>query len=255
MPIASLPMYDWPEVESETDHFWDRLRGHLEGAGIPAPERLTRRADPEAEWLADDLVLSQSCGYPFSTVLKDRVTLVGTPAYAIDAPAGSYFSVLIGRAEDRTIAISDLAARRFAYNARNSQSGFRAPVRWLASNGVEMAGATIETHSHRRSIRAVAEGRADFASIDAVSWQLALRHEPSAGALAILGRTPVTPGLPFISAHANAKLRQRIAVAVGAAIAGLEEDVRNALLVTGFVRTEPVDYATLADDLSPAEAG
>lgn len=253
MPIASLPMYDWPEIESATDRFWEMLRGQLEAAAIPAPRRLRRSADPESGWLSDDLVLSQSCGYPFSTVLKDRVTLVGTPAYMIDAPAGSYFSVVIARCGEEKRTVAELPARRFAFNARNSQSGFRAAMRWLAAHGLGLPEARTETGSHRGSIRAIAEGRADFASIDAVSWQLALRHEPAAKDLTIVARTPVTPGLPFITARAHAAVRRRMAAAVEAAIAELEEDVLQALLLTGFVRTEPADYAPLADEPATAD--
>jgi ABC-type phosphate/phosphonate transport system substrate-binding protein len=254
MPIAALPMYDWPEIEGETDRFWERLRGRLEADDIPAPRLLSRSRDPEAEWLSPDLLFSQTCGYPFSTVLKGRVMLVGTPAYAIDTPAGQYFSAIVMRHGDEAKPVAQLATGRFAYNARNSQSGFRAPMRWLASKGVRHPAAVVETGSHRASIRAVAEGRADFAAIDAVSWALALRHEPAAKALTVAARTPATPGLPFITAERNTALRGRIAEAVAAAIAGLDDTVRQALLLTGFVRTEAADYAGFADGTAPAAA-
>lgn len=254
MCIASLPMYDWPAIRAETDRFWDRLYACLDAVGIAAPRRLSRADDHESMWLSPALLLSQSCGYPFSTVLKDRVTLIGTPAYAIDAPAGGYFSVVVARAGEESTEAHGLAGRRFAFNASNSQSGFRAPLRWLAAQGAPPPASSIETGSHRGSIRAVAEDRADFAAIDAVSWQLALRHEPAAGSLAVVTRTPVTPGLPFITALTHASTRRRLAAAVDAAIASIEDDVRDALLLRGFVRSEPADYAQLADDVMPAAA-
>ena len=59
----------------------------------------------------------------------------------------------------------------------------------------------IETGSHRASVRAVAEEKADVAAIDAVCWALALRYEPEAvSRLKVIGQTPLRPGLPFITA-------------------------------------------------------
>jgi hypothetical protein len=40
--IASLPMYDWPEVREATDAWWAGLARHLRDAGFEAPDRLTR---------------------------------------------------------------------------------------------------------------------------------------------------------------------------------------------------------------------
>jgi hypothetical protein len=35
--IATLPMYDWPEVREATDAWWAGLARHLRGAGFEAP--------------------------------------------------------------------------------------------------------------------------------------------------------------------------------------------------------------------------
>ena len=59
----------------------------------------------------------------------------------------------------------------------------------------------IETGSHRASVVAVAQGRADVCAIDCKSWQLAQRHEPSAAGVEVVGWTARRKGLPFITSR------------------------------------------------------
>ena len=63
--IVDLPMYDWPEQRAETDSFWAAVAAGLRAAGVEAPERLARPADPAVGWRDPDLLLGQTCGMPF----------------------------------------------------------------------------------------------------------------------------------------------------------------------------------------------
>jgi len=248
--IASLPMYDWPEIRPATDLVWSGIREQLETRGIAAPTALDRITDPEALWPDPGLVLSQTCGYPYATRLTGKVALVGTPAHAATgARRGHYFSVLIARKSDAPDDTGGLAGRRFAFNMAHSQSGFAAPVRLLAASGHASLPLPLQTGAHRASICAVAEGRADWAAIDAVTWELAKRHETLARDLVVFARTPETPALPLITSLRHADDVEAISQAVEAAIAGLDQHVRDAALVTGLVRFEPEDYAPLAGAL------
>ena len=56
LPVASLPMYDWPEVQGATDRLWRAIRDQLRAEGIEAPDRLTRPADPATTWRDPDPV-------------------------------------------------------------------------------------------------------------------------------------------------------------------------------------------------------
>lgn len=248
--VAALPMYDWPEIRDETDALWSAIRRELERRRIAAPQVLARAGDAEALWTDPSLLLSQTCGYPYATRLVDRVTLIATPDYALPgAEPGRYYSVLVARRGATEEASPDIAKRRFAYNMAHSQSGFAAPLRWLAAHDLVSEPAPLVTGAHRASIYAVASGKADWAAIDAVTWELARRHEPAARELAVFATTPQTPGLPLIcgadySAHADA-----IRDAVSAAIAGMDRAVREAILITGLVASTPRDYAALAAPL------
>jgi len=253
--IASMPMYDWPEVRAATDAVWASIRRQLASSGIEAPAALDRTADPEPLWTNPDLVLSQTCGYPYANRLVGKVALVGAPVYAVnEAQPGHYFSVLVARKTERPENLGSLAGKRFAYNMAHSQSGFAAPVRLLAAGDYESLPQPLETGAHRASIRAVAEGQADWAAIDVVTWQLAKRHEPAADDLVVFATTPQTPALPLITSTRYADRADAIADAVEAAIADLEADVRDATFLTGLVRFNPANYAPLADFLPVRQA-
>ncbi|MCV2865444.1 phosphate/phosphite/phosphonate ABC transporter substrate-binding protein [Albidovulum sediminicola] len=232
--IAMLPMYDWNEVRGATDRYWMLIRDGLRTRGIDAPEALTRDMDLWEAWESPDLLLGQTCGFPYRTRLHDRVVLVATPDYALpDAPAGYYYSQMVARAEE-TGALSDLLTRRLAINGTDSQSGWAAPLNFAASLGVEV-GETVTTGAHLESARVVIEGRADIAAIDAVTWRLLSAHRPEmASALRVLGRTaPPTPGLPYITA--SGRDGAVIARAIAEAIEALSPADRAALGLTGLV--------------------
>ncbi len=201
MRRATLPMYDPPSVRQSTDALWRALAAALRARGIDAPGALTRGA---TLWEAPDLLLSQTCGYPFMTGLRGRVRLVATPVYAAPGCDGArYRSALVVRADDGADALSALRGRRAAFNAPDSQSGchaLRAMVAPLARDGRFFAG-LVETGSHIASARAVAEGRADLCALDCVSWALLAAEDPALVArLRVLDWSATAPSLPLITA-------------------------------------------------------
>lgn len=242
---AALPMYDWPEIRAETDALWAAVRERLRAAGYAAPQALERGGDPWALWRDPALILSQTCGLPYSARLAGAVSLVGAPDYDLPCPPGCYRSEIVARADDPATDAAALEGRRFAFNMRESQSGWACFATRIGDPGA-FFGSLIETGAHRASIVAVAEGRADCAAIDAVAWRLAERHEPAARALRVIVSTAPTPGLPLITARRADEETTRIAAAVVAAIADAGEAVRRALFLRGLARPTPEDYAPLA---------
>lgn len=244
--IAALPMYDMPEVRAETDRLWACLRDALRDAGFEAPEALTRDiTDPWPHWRDADLTLSQTCGLPYSAKLTGHVTLLGAPDYDLgETPEGHYFSQIITRADDPATSLSDLSGGRFAFNMRESQSG------WAAADAIfgihNTFDGTVETGGHAASAHAVAEGRADVATLDAVTWALLGRHDPVTRDLKVIGQTPPTPGLPYISRAMPDADAARMRKAVAAGIAALDHPARDALLLRGFAPMTDADYAPLA---------
>ena len=185
--------------------FWAGLRDHMRAAGlIDVPEALCHPTDLRAHWRRPDLLLSQTCGFPLVTSLAGQVRYVATPRYrALGCEGAFYSSAVVVRASDGAERLDDLAGRRVAFNARDSQSGMnalRAMIAPLAS-GRRFFSEAIETGSHRASVAAVRAGRADVASIDAVTWALLSRDLPDeAGGLRVLTFTARAPGLPLVTA-------------------------------------------------------
>ena len=196
-------MYDWPEVQAANCTLWSAIAGRLRALGIPAPHSLERSRPADAVWRDAGLVLSQTCGFPFSTRLRGMVRLVGTPIYDVPGCSGAYYSSMIVVRNGLSIErLADVAGRRFAYNSADSLSGHLAPRAAMREGRVDPDSCQwSETGSHRLSILADAEEAAEVAAIDAVCWALALRYEPQAAArLKVIETTPFRPGLPFITA-------------------------------------------------------
>lgn len=200
--IASLPMYWRAENAAAWHRLWLRMEDAAAEIGfdVPAlspPEVLA--AEWDKHWLSPDLVLSQTCGLPFRTRLKDRVTYVGTFDFGIIGPPGSYTSHLIAR---KGLGRADWHNLRLAFNAADSQSGWAVAEDAFfsasrARNGP--VGTLIKTGSHAASWRAVSEARADIAYVDSVSWRLLRRFDRAEQSVDAISETAPTPGLPLIT--------------------------------------------------------
>lgn len=239
---ANLPMYDWPEVSEALDELWQEIKTELESAGFTAPDDLNRSTAIQAQWLSPDLLLGQACGLPFVEKLEPHVHLLGSGCYRLDGvPAGDYQSVLVCR---KTAGEPSFFAHQlfsFAANEQGSLSGFIAPLSWIANmHSSARLSETVFTGSHRNSIKAVAEDTADVAAIDALSWELALRYEPAATELKVIGKTMPLPGLPFFCAPEFAEWP--IAEALDTAIKNSSQTLRNTLLLDGLRRRPVTDY-------------
>ncbi len=243
--IASLPMYDRAETAAANDALWDGIRSGL-GHG---PETLTRGGDLWDQWQSPDLAFSQTCGFPYRARLHGRVTLIGTPDYGLPGcPPGYYNSVFVARADDPRETLAGFTGAPFAFNEPLSQSGWAAPHTHAAGLGLTLTPA-LQSGGHLFSARAVAEGHADLAALDALSWKLMQRHDDFAGDLREITRTEPTPALPYIAAL-GAK-RGALFAATTAAIDALDEAHRLALSLRGLVDIPAQDYLAVPTPPAP----
>ena len=210
-------MYDVPVNRAAHRRLWQALQDQLPDAPNFSPPS----ADLMDGWLSPDLYLSQTCGLPYRAALHGLVQLIATPDnHSPNCPPGYYCSVLLARQG----AVPNLAANDFtlAYNEPLSQSG------WAAPQSIGLTGAKrLQTGGHAASARAVLEGRADLAAVDALTWHFLKRDWDKADGLEICATTPATPTLPYITA-------------LGQNAAALREALRQAILSIG-----PKDRETL----------
>jgi ABC-type phosphate/phosphonate transport system substrate-binding protein len=247
--IASLPMYDRPETAGANDRLWSGIARALAARGIAAPATLDRTTDLWATWTSPDLLLSQTCGLPYRTRLHGQVTLVASPVCDLPGvPPGHYHSVLVARRADPRRDLADFDGATLAYNEALSQSGWAAPAAAAAATGIAY-GAGVATGAHRASARAVAEGAADLAAIDGLTWRMIRRWDAIATDLKEIGTTAPTPALPWITAATRDPAP--LAEAISEALADLSPEDRDALGLIGAIRIAPDRYLAVPNPPPP----
>ncbi len=259
--IASLPMYDWPEVRQATDRLWQGIARHLAANGFRGvPESLERSGDPHARWRSADLLLSQTCGYPLTHALAGAVDLVATPCYRVRGAQGAdYCSLIVVAATSGLAGLADLRGRTAAFNTEDSMSGvlaLKAVVAPLSRQG-RFFGKVIRSGAHVASMQAVADGAADVAAIDCVSFALAERYRPDlTKKLKAIAETPKMPGLPLITARGRpAPERTRLARALAEAYADPDfAAVRDDLFIAGLEFLPLAAYQRIANLEAAADA-
>ncbi|MHA6643185.1 phosphate/phosphite/phosphonate ABC transporter substrate-binding protein [Mesorhizobium sp. A623] len=196
--------------------------GIRDASGPPlAPDPATLPPDEldfHALWTHPALLFTQTCWGPLGQGLERHVRVIGQPDYsAFEGGQGALYSsaVVMRRGEpslagvsppsdgEAVLPLSLLRGRRLAFNSTDSMSGILALTRDLEAMGetLDIFAERIESGGHRASIVAVAEGRADVATIDCRSLALAQRFDPAARYVQIVGWTARCKGLPFITAR------------------------------------------------------
>jgi len=253
-PVASFQMYRRSTDSSTIAEWWTGLRRHMRANGIDdAPETLAAPEDIHRPWHSPHLVFSQTCGAPLIRELGQTVRVIGTPAYDTpDTDRHLYRSAIIVRRSDPARTLGDLAGRRLAINGRESFSGclaLRSMLAGLVDSDRHFFGSVVISGRHTASLRMVACGEADCAAIDVVSCAYIRRDEPeTVAAIRVMARTPLVPGLPFITQGTASDDRLE---ALRRAVEDMFADpklasIRTRLLLKGFKRTTAEDYEPVA---------
>lgn len=176
------------------------------------PEEL----DVHTLWRHPALLFAQACWGPMELGLSAHVRVIGQPDYS-DCEGGEgafYSSAIVMRKGDAqscptpangaaVIPTDRMRGARLAFNSPDSMSGIIALTRDLEAAGesINLLSDRIETGSHRASVLAVAEGRADVCAVDCRTWKLVTRHEPKTADVAVVGWTARRKGLPYIASR------------------------------------------------------
>jgi len=247
-------MYDWPEVRSATDAWWNGLAEAFRRQGITdVPVRLHRGEADSDCWKDPNLLLSQTCGYPYTHGGSDHLRLVATPCYGIQGCDGPHYRSFVLCHKDATQ--TDLAGFRHAravVNDHMSQSGYSALRAMIAplSDGQRFFSSVAQSGGHRFSMEMVGRGKADLCAIDSVCYALAGRYVPELLApLRILASSPWAPGLPFVTAKQSsddliARLRSGVMQAMNDPAL---TDIRNALFLSHAEVLTDSDYQRILD--------
>ena len=122
--VASLPMYDLPELRPAAEAVWRSMARSLRGAGLEGvPGRLTW-APPRDLWRDRNLLFSQTCGHPLVHGFAGRLRPVATPNYGAEGCDGPrYRSAIVVRRRAGYETLADCRNRVCAVNGWDSLSG------------------------------------------------------------------------------------------------------------------------------------
>ena len=264
MQIASLAMYVSPEpVAQATETLWRFLRDFLRREGLAGvPDTLDRELAHDEAWLRPNLLLAQTCGFPYATKLRGQVRMVATPCYNYPGCDGPLMrSFVIARKSAAIEQLEGLRGMTAAINSPDSNSGmnlFRAAIAPIAG-GPDFFGRVIQTGGHVASIEAVAEGSADCAAIDCITYGHIERFAPERlEDIAVIAQTSAGPGLPLITRDdASDRDLDVLRSGLDAVLAEPSlRDARETLALIGFRQLGDRDYdALLALEADAARLG
>ena len=202
--IVSLGMYDQPFLHSTNDLLWQELCHCIIDidAEIDLPVQLNRDMSLTDQWLSADLLLSQTCGFPYITRFHEHLQLVATPVYVHEGcDAAEYSSFLIARTGNSPH-LHEYRGTRLAANAVDSLSGFVSLQIKLFNEGLRgpFFKQCILSSAHARSLQMVAQDEADLCCIDTVTWGLLIQQVPALrNKLQVIAQTPRFPALPLVA--------------------------------------------------------
>jgi ABC-type phosphate/phosphonate transport system substrate-binding protein len=255
--IANARMYALDDTVSK---LWRRLFERVAvraGVALDVVEHPAPRALGEL-WGRADLGCAFMCGYPWSTWQSEegRPRLLAAPLPAGERYAGRpvYCTDIVVRRDSRHANVAALRGARFAFTIETSQSGWQAPRQYFAERALraggrwfgDLAGPLV---TPRAVVDALIAGRADAGPLDSYWHDLLRRHEPATAAqLRTLARTPMTPMPALVCAASTPDAVHERLVDALAGVARDERlrDVRDALLLGGFVAVHADDYVPLA---------
>jgi len=241
--IASLGMYPFAHLRDAYDQLWAAVHSRLPDS----PETLSHALDLHSAWHHPELLVGQTCGWPLVTQLPDVVVIGAFDVGAPFADAGRYRSVLIA---SKPLGLQHF--RTAAVPGFDSLSGWVSLWDALGAAPEEV----VVTGAHVESMRAVAEGRAEFASIDAMSFEFIAESQPAvAGRVHVVGHGPSVPSLPLVMAPAHAHRLHEVRTAFAAAVADPAlAAVCEVLRIRGFVPFDRSDYLPLLELRPPARS-
>ncbi|MDX1575552.1 MAG: PhnD/SsuA/transferrin family substrate-binding protein [Kiloniellales bacterium] len=253
MGVASMPMYDLPEVRGALDGLWTGLARYLRREGLKnVPRRLVHGRPLGRLWNDPELWFSQCCGYDLVKGYAGTLIPVATPRFGAPECEGcNYASVVVVRDDCKFDDVLEMRGAVCVINGPESHSGMNAMRALIAPKcgGRRFFSQLKVSGTHADSLATIQRGEADVAAVDCVTFALLERHRPAALAgLRKLGRTYRAPGIPYVT---RATVPEDTVVRMRAALFHAFDDprlagVRQALLLDGLAVLPLSRYSRIA---------
>lgn len=249
--FVSLGMYAFtPQLKNAWQALYSTFLASWRGAGS-----LDRDCcwDHSAKRLQHpSLFFGYTCGYPLTHQLQNSVLPFCAAEFEIEGCRGiHYSSQFIVAADSDITSLEQCRGRRVGINNLDSNSGMNVLRHAIAplADGKSFFQAVTNTGGHLSSMQSVAGGEIDLASIDAVSYQLAIDAYPElAERTRSIGLSVSTAGLPLVYATTNEVFDpQEILHRLNEALSGCDPRVRKILRIKQFLPVRLEDYNSIPD--------
>ena len=200
-------MYDAGRAREANDALWRVWSQALAARGVSAPGSLDRSGALQDVWRDPRLLVGQTCSLPWVVNLEHSARIFAIPQYsAPDCGRATYRSLIVVRQDALGDDLAAFAGAIVAVNGAHSQSGHTSLAMALERRGLPLPffARARETGSHVASLQMLAEGAADIAAIDCVTFaHCEANGNPHADAVRVIGRTPEAPAPPFITSRSR----------------------------------------------------
>ncbi len=204
MLIASLPMYNIPEIRKASSSLWSGIAKYLRLEGVEnVPDQLAFHQTLHDLWSNPNLIFSQCCGYDVVSRFENTLTPLVVPHFDVDACAdGEYSSFVVVSEDCQYDDVLEMRGTVVAINGLESHSGMSSLRELVASrhkNGrffdaIKISGA------HVKSLAMLRRREADVAAIDCVTYALLSVYQPNTlVGTRVLGRTYHSPAPPYVT--------------------------------------------------------
>ncbi len=210
MGVASMPMYDLPEVRTALDSLWNGFAHNLRREGVTdVPEKLVHDRPLSHLWNDPELWFSQCCGYDLVNRYAEKLIPIATPHYGAPESEGyDYASVIVVREDCEANDVLEMRGAVCVMNGPESHSGMnalRALVAPTSCSGRFFSHVKV-SGTHADSLEMIIRGEVDVAAIDCVTYALLRRHRPTTlSGIRKLGSTDRAPGIPYVTRSTVAK--------------------------------------------------
>ena len=202
--------------------------------------------DQPGLFMRPDLFMGQTCGYPYVMTWQPSHDLVAVPSFNIPGCEGTrYSSWFICNKNSLFQSLTDFKSSVLVLNNNDSNSGMnvlRSEISKIAY-GKSFFAKVLVSDSHLTSIDYVANGKADIASIDAVTWYFAIQEglvDPDR--IRIIGQSQKTAGLPFIINRSINLDSEIIRSALNLSLQNCPTEIREFIKIDSFEKVSPEDY-------------
>lgn len=155
------------------------------------PAQLDRNTPLDKQWANPMLLISLCCGPDLFTPAAAHLQVIARPVFEdLDCDEGHYFSHIVYNPQYS----GGLA--RLVVNSLSSRSGHGALIEWCKQRKIATQQLSV-SGSHHNSLAALRQNQADFAAIDAHSWNLLQEKD-----LDIIGRSAQALAPPYVM-HAS----------------------------------------------------